>query len=75
MNEPETRIDCTLRCVECGNEYLFSVGEQLYFQSKQLSIPKRCPPCRLKRKRSLVPVDNDEFETLLPSKHQSRGGK
>ncbi len=73
MNEPETRIDCTLRCVECGNEFIFTGGEQLYFLSKQLSIPKRCPSCRLKRKRSLVPEESDNTGFLDPQSRSGRG--
>ena len=44
----------TLRCVDCGMDFMFTVGEQVYFRSKGLSTPKRCPQCRLKRKLTLV---------------------
>jgi NAD-dependent SIR2 family protein deacetylase len=44
----------TIRCVDCGADFTFSVGEQRYFLSKGLSVPKRCPQCRLKRKLTLV---------------------
>jgi DNA-directed RNA polymerase subunit RPC12/RpoP len=43
-----------LVCVECGRDFEFAIGEQLYFKSKCLSEPKRCPQCRLKRKTTLV---------------------
>ena len=46
--------DKTLHCVDCGAQFLFSTGEQRYFLSKGLSMPKRCPECRLKRKLTLV---------------------
>jgi hypothetical protein len=59
MNDSEKLIDCTLGCVDCGRAFVFTAGEQLYFQSKKLSIPKRCPPCRLKRKQSLVPEESN----------------
>jgi len=45
----------TLVCVDCGAPFVFSVGEQRYFLSKGLSIPKRCPNCRHKRRQTLVP--------------------
>jgi len=53
--EMEGIEDKKLVCCECGAEFTFSIGEQRYFDSKGLSIPKRCPVCRLKRKRTLVP--------------------
>ena len=47
--------DKVITCCDCGTEFLFSMGEQLYFRSKQLSQPRRCPVCRAKRKASIVP--------------------
>jgi hypothetical protein len=47
--------DKLLRCLECGADFAFTIGEQRYFFSKELSIPKRCPACRQKRKATLVP--------------------
>jgi len=47
-------IDKPLRCVGCGQSFVFTAGEQLYFSSKGLSIPKRCPRCRQKRRETLV---------------------
>jgi hypothetical protein len=48
-------VDMNLFCKECGAEFTFTVGEQKYFSSLDLSIPKRCPICRKKRRLSLVP--------------------
>jgi hypothetical protein len=47
--------DKTLRCVDCGNSFVFMAEEQKYFLSKGLSEPKRCKPCRELRKRTLIP--------------------
>ncbi len=44
----------TLRCVDCGMDFIFTVGEQRYFLSKGLSVPKRCPQCRQRRRDTLV---------------------
>ena len=39
--------DKTLTCVECGNEFTFTVGEQELFASKgYTNEPKRCPQDR-----------------------------
>lgn len=35
-----------LACNSCGTEFLFSVEEQEFFQSKGFQEPKRCKPCR-----------------------------
>ena len=34
--------DKLLRFLECGVDFTFTIGEQRYFLSKGLSIPKRC---------------------------------
>ena len=47
--------DKELGCCDCGQAFTFSTGEQRYFKSKGLSIPKRCKPCRQQRRASLVP--------------------
>jgi len=54
MNELETITeDKILRCVECGNEFVFEAGEQSFFRSKGLQEPKRCLPCRRARKATI----------------------
>lgn len=47
--------DRLLTCVDCGKEFLFSVPEQRFFSSKQLSVPKRCKDCRAERKKTITP--------------------
>jgi CxxC-x17-CxxC domain-containing protein len=43
-------IDKTLKCVDCGNEFVFTAGEQLFFHDKQFkNEPKRCKACKSKR--------------------------
>jgi len=49
---PEDRL---LTCADCGTEFIFTAGESVYFESKRLSIPKRCPDCRRQRKATIVP--------------------
>lgn len=45
--------DKTLTCVECGNEFVFTAGEQEFYAEKQLqNEPKRCKECRTARKAS-----------------------
>jgi CxxC-x17-CxxC domain-containing protein len=43
-------IDKTLKCADCGNEFTFTAGEQLFFQERNFANdPKRCKPCKAKR--------------------------
>jgi CxxC-x17-CxxC domain-containing protein len=43
-------IDKTLKCVDCGNDFVFTAGEQLFFHDKQFkNEPKRCKTCKSKR--------------------------
>ena len=42
--------DKTLTCVDCGQPFVFSVGEQIFFSEKQFqNDPKRCKKCKAKR--------------------------
>lgn len=46
-----TFADKTLRCRECGVSFLFTTGEQEFYQSKGLvNEPGRCPTCRAARR-------------------------
>jgi CxxC-x17-CxxC domain-containing protein len=43
-------VDRLLTCVDCGGEFIFTAGEQLFFQDKNFkNDPKRCKPCKSKR--------------------------
>lgn len=50
----ETFQDKTFICVDCGATFTFTAGEQLYFASKDMAIPKRCKVCRDRRRLTLV---------------------
>lgn len=43
----EPLVDRTLNCVDCHNDFSFTVGEQQFFRDKGLkNEPKRCKPCK-----------------------------
>jgi CxxC-x17-CxxC domain-containing protein len=43
-------VDRLLTCVDCGGEFIFTAGEQLFFQDKNFkNDPKRCKPCKSRR--------------------------
>ena len=45
--------DKTLVCKECGNEFVFTAGEQEFYAEKGFeNEPQRCKDCRDKRKNA-----------------------
>lgn len=43
--------DKTLNCKDCNNEFIFSEGEQAFYQEKGFeNEPQRCPDCRRAKK-------------------------
>ena len=55
--EPGAYEDKLLTCVDCGKDFVFEAGEQLFFFTKNppLAPPKRCPACRARRKATIKP--------------------
>jgi CxxC-x17-CxxC domain-containing protein len=44
--------DKSLVCADCGQDFLFTAGEQEFYERKGFrEIPKRCKPCRDARKQ------------------------
>jgi DNA-directed RNA polymerase subunit RPC12/RpoP len=42
--------DKVLTCIDCGAEFVFTAGEQLFFHDKRFTNePKRCKTCKSKR--------------------------
>ena len=45
--------DRTLTCRDCGQQFVFTAGEQEFYQSRGLvNDPGRCPDCRQARKQT-----------------------
>jgi len=43
--------DKTLTCRDCGRDFIFTAGEQEFYQSRGLmNEPRRCPECRSARR-------------------------
>jgi len=54
-------MDKTLTCRDCGQSFLFTVGEQEFFASRGFTNePSRCPECRASRKASRG-LDGDSY--------------
>ncbi|RMD92748.1 MAG: cytochrome C551 [Calditrichaeota bacterium] len=43
--------DKMIICEDCGEEFTFSADEQQFYAERGFQQPKRCKPCREKRKR------------------------
>lgn len=42
--------DKSLTCVDCGSDFIWTAGEQVFFADKQFkNEPKRCKGCKAKR--------------------------
>jgi len=67
MNKPNFE-DKIFTCADCGEEFTFTIGEQVFFWDKGLSEPKRCKKCRMIRKRSIVNIEEEK-------NYESRTGK
>ena len=49
--------DKVLKCIDCGTDFVFTAGEQLFFQDKHFkNEPRRCKGCKSKRSFSYGPV-------------------
>ena len=56
--------DRILKCVDCNTDFVFSAGEQLFFQEKQFANdPKRCKVCKAKR-HPASKKNNKETQTV-----------
>ena len=68
--------DKGLHCVDCGTEFIWTAGEQLFFADKNFkNEPKRCKACKTKRgsrPTTAGPVARDRAE---PSTSCSACGK
>ncbi|HEU5378444.1 MAG TPA: zinc-ribbon domain containing protein [Ktedonobacteraceae bacterium] len=52
MMSLENDQDRILTCRDCGQNFTFTVGEQVFYASRGLTnLPGRCPDCRAARRR------------------------
>ncbi len=59
--------DKTLVCKECGNEFVFTAGEQEFYAEKGfVNEPQRCKACRDARKNS-TRTEREMFEATCAS--------
>jgi hypothetical protein len=46
-----TDEDVQIKCVGCGQEFTFTVREQQFYEDKGFQVPRRCPACRIQRRK------------------------
>jgi CxxC-x17-CxxC domain-containing protein len=63
--------DRILKCADCGAEFTFTAGEQLFFRDKNFkNEPKRCKACKAKRNQALgLPTGYQKVETTATCFH------
>ncbi len=53
--------DIKIICKDCGEEFLFTVGEQTFYEEKGFqNKPVRCKACRDKKKAEKANYSNNE---------------
>ena len=60
--------DKSLTCVDCGEDFTWTAGEQLFFADKQFkNEPKRCKACKAKRasRAAAGPAMRERVETQI----------
>lgn len=64
--------DKKIVCRNCGTEFIFTVGEQKFYEEKGFAEPVRCKECRNKRKaekeQSVGKTEQqkkDDFENMM----------
>jgi CxxC-x17-CxxC domain-containing protein len=70
MIRPEARVsysDISLKCRECGQDFVFSAGEQEFFASRGLqNQPGRCPSCRAARRQRTNGFESSAMPVARP---------
>jgi len=49
--------DLAIKCVDCGDNFIWTAGEQVFFHDKGLkNEPKRCKPCKQAKNERLAAI-------------------
>ena len=60
--------DKTLVCRDCGKEFVFSAGEQEFYERNGFkNEPVRCPECRKARKNAARAQSREMFDAVCAS--------
>jgi CxxC-x17-CxxC domain-containing protein len=54
--------DRSIRCVDCSEQFVWTVGEQVFFHDKGLkNEPKRCKPCKQAKNDRLAAISASQL--------------
>ena len=57
LTEEEYFFDQTIRCVDCKKDFIWAIGEQIFFRDKGLSNPpKRCRNCKTAKNKRITDI-------------------
>ena len=57
--------DIEIDCIDCGDEFIWTSGEQLFFRDKGLKHPpKRCKPCKKAKNERLEAISKAQAKGL-----------
>ncbi len=55
--EQSSETDRLIKCVDCGEDFVWTAGEQTFFHDKGLqNEPKRCKPCKQAKNERLAAI-------------------
>jgi len=67
--------DQTLTCMDCGHEFRWTVGEQVFFANHTLIRPKRCGPCRRAKRPWFEIAEQQSAEQAADERPTRRGSR
>ena len=50
-----------INCIDCNEIFEFSESDKRFFEEKGYSKPKRCKPCRTKKKAFFEKRESDKY--------------
>lgn len=57
--DPSEFADSPIKCIDCGNDFIWTAGEQAFFKDKGLvNPPKRCRGCKQAKNERLAAINN-----------------
>lgn len=67
--------DKEIVCRDCDTPFVFTEGEQQYFQERGLQDPKRCKACRQKKKAENNDASSTPRPAAMTSSHDDGGSR
>ncbi len=62
------RKDKVIECVQCGQKFVWTQGEQEFYKEKGLRPPSRCPICRATFKAAKEDNFRGEIKKAAPNR-------